>query len=218
MVEPGIQQDPELGLETALLALDRVGAIDLLQSELASEGTAIAVIERLVVPTLVHMGDRWERGELALAQIYMGGRICEELLDILLPAGSPERRDLPRMAIAVLEDFHILGKRIVYSALRASGYELIDYGSGLAPADLARRAVRDGVEILLISTLMLHSALRVKQVRTELEGLGASLRIVVGGAPFLFDPNLWKEVGADAMGGNAAEAIRIVGQMVKEPM
>ena len=218
MVEPGIQQDPELGLETALLALDRVGAIDLLQSELASEGTAIAVIERLVVPTLVHMGDRWERGELALAQIYMGGRICEELLDILLPAGSPERRDLPRMAIAVLEDFHILGKRIVYSALRASGYELIDYGSGLAPADLARRAVRDGVEILLISTLMLHSALRVKQVRTELEGLGASLRIVVGGAPFLFDPNLWKEVGADTMGGNAAEAIRIVGQMVKEPM
>ena len=218
MVEPGIQQDPELGLETALLALDRVGAIDLLQSELASEGTAIAVIERLVVPTLVHMGDRWERGELALAQIYMGGRICEELLDILLPAGSPERRDLPRMAIAVLEDFHILGKRIVYSALRASGYELIDYGSGLAPADLARRAVRDGVEILLISTLMLHSALRVKQVRKELEGLGASLRIVVGGAPFLFDPNLWKEVGADAMGGNAAEAIRIVGQMVKEPM
>jgi len=34
--------------------------------------------------------------------------------------------------------------------------------------------------------------------------------LIVGGAPFRFDANLWKEVGADAMGKNASEAINII--------
>jgi methanogenic corrinoid protein MtbC1 len=34
--------------------------------------------------------------------------------------------------------------------------------------------------------------------------------VVVGGAPFLFDPLLWREVGADAMGRSASEAPGII--------
>jgi len=44
------------------------------------------------------------------------------------PAADPERTGLPPMAIAVLEDYHFLGQRLVYSALRASGYSLANYG------------------------------------------------------------------------------------------
>jgi methanogenic corrinoid protein MtbC1 len=39
---------------------------------------------------------------------------------------------------------------------------------------------------------------------------------VVGGAPFLLDDELWKEVGADAMGRSASEAIEIVEAMTNE--
>jgi methanogenic corrinoid protein MtbC1 len=38
----------------------------------------------------------------------------------------------------------------------------------------------------------------------------------VGGAPFLFDNQLWQEVGADAMGNSAAEAVTIVERLMGE--
>ena len=109
------------------------------------------------------------------------------------------------MAIAVLEDYHLLGKRIVYSTLRASGFELLDYGR-MDLEELANQAQEDSVEILLISTLMLCSALRVKDLRGRLPGM----KIVVGGAPFRFDDQLWKEVGADATSATASGAVSII--------
>ena len=45
---------------------------------------------------------------------------------------------------------------------------------------------------------------------------GVVVRVIVGGAPFLFDDKLWREVGADAMGRNAAEAVALVGGWMQE--
>ena len=42
------------------------------------------------------------------------------------------------------------------------------------------------------------------------------MRVIVGGAPFLFDDKLWREVGADAMGRNAAEAVTLVSDWMRE--
>ncbi len=67
------------------------------------------------------------------------------------------------MAIAVLDDYQPLGKRMVYSVLRASGYELKDYGTVDGDV-LVSRVVRDDIVVSLISALMLPSALYIKRV------------------------------------------------------
>jgi trimethylamine corrinoid protein len=198
-------------LEQALLDVDRVRAR---RAIACFDGASrLEMIERLVVPALERIGEGWEAGTVSLSQVYMSGRICENLIDSLIsPAES--RRSSPRLAIAVLGDEHQLGKRIVCSVLRASGYEVADYGAGLISADLARRALADGVRILLISTLMLRSALRVREVVDALRG--KRVRIVVGGAPFRLDEDLWREVGADACGHDAASVIAIVKRLSAE--
>lgn len=205
----------ELALEfgQALLSLDRLAARSLI-TELADAWPPAQVVEKLVVPALERIGVGWERGHIALSQVYMSGRICEEMVDIILPPGSPSRKNGPKMAIAVLEDYHLLGKRLVYSMLRASGFDLLDYGR-VSVDDAVRRVKDDNVQVLLISTLMLPSALRVKDVRTELNESGADVKIVVGGAPFRFDDQLWKDVGADAMGRTASEAVEIITQIIR---
>ena len=203
--------------EEALLAMDRVRARALLRTK-RLEAAGVSFLESLVSPSLEQIGARWETGEISLAQVYMAGRIAEELIDECLPPMSPQRTDQPKMAIAVLEDYHALGKRIVLSALRASGYELADFGHGLTASDLARRVKVEGVRILLISVLMLPSALRVADLR-KLLGVACDGRppwLIVGGAPFLFDSRLWRDVGADAMGRNAAEAVSLVKKAVEE--
>jgi methanogenic corrinoid protein MtbC1 len=198
-------------LERAFLLLDRGEAEKILHLALR-EGSPIEVAGELVSMTLNRIGEAWEQGKLALSQVYMSGVICEELIDAILPPQSSNRISQPKMAIAVFEDHHMLGKRIVCSSLRASGFELMDLGGGLQIGQLAEIVRQEKIQILLLSVLMLPSALHIKDLRHALRD--TPVKIVVGGAPFRFDEMLWKEVGADACGRNAAEAIQIISQIM----
>ena len=63
---------------------------------------------------------------------------------------------------------------------------------------------------------MLPSALRASEAISKLRSVSPKIRVIVGGAPFLFDEQLWREVGADAMGHNAGEAVALLGAMMQE--
>jgi methanogenic corrinoid protein MtbC1 len=76
--------------------------------------------------------------------------------------------------------------------------------------EAVRRAGEDHLRILLISTLMLPSALHVRDLVARLKSASPDVKVVVGGAPFLFDPELWREVRADAMGRSASDASAII--------
>jgi methanogenic corrinoid protein MtbC1 len=192
----------------ALESLDRIRADQVFRQALV-DLTPIEAVERVVVPALVGIGDAWQEGTVALSQVYMSGRFCEELVERVLPPSDPERKHQPRSAIVVLSDYHLLGHRIVYSVMRASGFELFDYGR-MDVDQLVERVLADRLRVLLISVLMLPSALKVREVTDRLKASGAGIKVAVGGAPFLFDDQLWREVGADAMGRSAADAVAIV--------
>ena len=198
----------------ALESLDRPRIEALFQRALASQ-TPMQVLETLVAPALEQMGEAWNAGRISLSQIYMASRICEEMVERILPAMAPERKGQPRHAIVVLSDYHMLGRRIVLAVMRASGFDIMDYGR-MDVDELVQRVLDDDVRILLISVLMLPAALKVKAVRARLDASGRKVRIAVGGAPFLFDAELWREVGADAMGRNAADAVSIVQRWMEE--
>jgi methanogenic corrinoid protein MtbC1 len=176
---------------------------------------AFSVVEQLIVPALEQIGARWEHGTLSLAQVYMSGHICEEIVDTILPPEQHQRISHPPIAIAVLDDYHLLGKRMVYSSLRASGYEIRDFGR-VDVDTLVAHVLRERIAVLLISVLMLPSALRIKDLQQHLERAGHRPKIIVGGAPFRFDASLWQEIGADAMGKTAIDAVAHVGRLLGE--
>lgn len=192
----------------ALESLDHVRA-EAVFAEAARGRTPMAAVDAVVVPALEQIGQAWEAGDLALSQVYMSGRVCEDIVERGLPAPDPGELPPPRVAIVVLSDWHMLGKRIVWSVLRASGVELLDYGR-MDVEPLVARVLQDGVDILLVSVLLLPSALKVRELTDRLREAGAPVHVVVGGAPFRFDENLWREVGADAMGRSASDAVAIV--------
>lgn len=201
-------------LREALESLDRP-RIEALFQQAMRRYSPMEVAEGVIVPALEKLGEAWDAGTVALSQIYMSSRICEEMIERVLPPMAPERKGQPRQAIVVLSDYHMLGKRIVLSVMRASGFDILDYGR-LDVGELVERVVADNVKILLVSVLMLPAALKVKALRSALDARGARVRIAVGGAPFLFDSELWCEVGADAMGRTAADAVSIVRRWMEE--
>lgn len=149
---------------TALLAVDRIAAREIfLRAARSCPNTEIG--ERLLCPALEQIGLAWERGQASLMQVYASASICEQLVDEILPPSALQGPGKPQIAVAVLEDYHLLGKRMVASVLRLRGLELLDYGR-MDVDSLVNLVKRDGIGILLISTLMLRAALRVKTLRS----------------------------------------------------
>lgn len=203
---------PVKDFETALLQIDRIKAADIFDNIYKEKGNFLA-LEQLTMQTLERIGDDWEQGKLSLSQVYMSGVICEELIKEYITESDASYKSNPKIAIAVLQDHHALGKRIIYSVLRAGGYDLLDFGQGLSVEEIVEKTLKTKIEILLISTLMLPSALEVKRVVESLREKGSSVKVVVGGAPFRLDPVLWKKVHADADGKNGTGIKQIIENM-----
>jgi methanogenic corrinoid protein MtbC1 len=145
----------------------------------------------------------------------MSAKICEELIGHIQKPQMQLRNNSVKLAIVVLDDFHLLGKQIIYAVLKGVGYQIIDYGR-MDVDELIKHVIEDNIEVLLISTLMLRSALRVKLVHEQLKWHQLKTRIIVGGAPFRFDTELWQEVGADATAADTRDLLPILDTMTKE--
>ncbi len=207
-------KDTTQQFEKALLNLDRIEAQRLLTIE-EDKLSPLEIVSKVVIPALERIGNSWQQGSLALSQIYMSGRICEQLIDELLPETLNLRKTQPKMAIAVLNDYHFLGKRIIHSSIRSAGFDIKDYGRKNVE-ELVSSICNDSMELVFISTLMYPSALSIKQVVEKLKLKAPDVKIIVGGAPFIMDDKLWQEVGADAMGSDSGEAIMYINKMMEE--
>lgn len=197
----------------ALLQVDSLAAARIGDDAIAALGLDVFA-DRILVPTLDEMGARWETGQASLAEVYIAGRIANAVLAKHAVPRDMSARDAP-VAVASLDDYHVLGKNLVLAALRAAGLPVCDLGTQDARS-LADMARDEGFGLVLVSTLMLRSALHVQDLVRFLKLDGTPTRVIVGGAPFRIDPELWSHVGADGMGTNAAAAVAITRSWLEE--
>lgn len=195
--------------QRALTTGDREAVVRLV-AELVPHETRENIIDLALVPALERVGHLWEEGRISLVELYGAGRAAEVATELLEPLPRVRPAGEARVAIAVLEDQHVLGKRLVAAHLRAGGVDLLDLGVGLTAPVLVAQALEARVDVLLVSTLMLRGALKVHDVVRRLRDAGSAMRVVVGGAPFRLDPELYLEVGADACGRSAGDALALV--------
>ena len=166
-------------------------------------------IDRLIAPVLDTIGMKWERGEVSLSQVYLGTKLADELVEEIIGVSDVVRRKEPVIAVSVLEDHHLLGLKVVKMSLQSAGYEVLDYGR-TSVEELVNAVERDHVRYLLLSTLMLRSALLIKDLRVMLDANGLDVVIIVGGAPFRFDAQLCRKVGADLTTASPIEALDFI--------
>lgn len=191
----------------ALLNNDRIEILDIYRK---IKSHPIDFIEDIMIQVAEEIGECWDKGEVSLSQLYMSGRICEDLVNSIFPEGHLLHRGAINTAIVNFYDHHPLGKKIVCSTFKVNGISLLDYGQGIDQGTLIEKIKRDRPKFLIISVLMLPSALKIKKLKERLEKEGIDIKILVGGAPFRFDKDLWKQVGADAMGITPMDTLNII--------
>jgi methanogenic corrinoid protein MtbC1 len=98
-------------------------------------------------------------------------------------------------------------------------YNVHDLGINVTPEKFVNEALNVKAEIIGVSSMMVHTtlgeegALGVRKILKE-RGLESRIKLIVGGAPYRFDPELYKKVNADGWSDNAIEVVSLVDTLI----
>ena len=189
--------EPVDELRTALEAFDDVAAhsaIDRLIASLSLE----AFLRNVVLPLLREIGDRWERGELTVAQEHFASNLVRGRLmalgrgwgrgtgrHALLAAPSGEQHDLGLVVLALL--LRDRGWRVTFLGQDTPIETIVDTSRRVAPEVIVLAVLRDPeLEVALVRELS-------RRVRVVISGSGAA-------------PKLAKTLGVEHFDGGPIEA------------
>ena len=151
----------------------------LMRAALSTE--PVEFLHEVVAPTLVEVGDRWERGELRIAHEHACSTVMRGLLFSLMrlyPASQANRRAV--VATPASED-HELGAQMVAMLAAMYGWSVLYLGPSL-PADEIAFAVTDtDAELLMMSITNLEPDEAAAEVAAIEQQLPKRVRLLVGG-------------------------------------
>lgn len=157
------------------------------------------------------IGERYERREYFLTELIMAGEAMKAGLEPLLPyIETTTAKSKGVVVIGTVEgDIHDIGKNIVVAFLTSAGFEVHDLGVDVPAKKFVEGAVETKAHIVGISTLYTPFMPNMKAVIEALKkaGIRDRVKVIVGGAPV--DESYAREIGADAYGRDAIEAVKI---------
>lgn len=206
---------------TALFDTDKSRALAVIDSALAEGIPPETIIFRMVIPGIERMiGGMLADEMVTLSQHFLASQIAEEVTARLIPlfTAAPEAQGTIILGTSY-GDFHGLGKKIVGGCLKARFFTVHDIGINVSPERFIQEAVSRDADVIGVSSMMVHTAtgeMGPRAVRRLLreKGLEERIRLIVGGAPYRFHPELYREVGADAWEETAADAPDVIKQLV----
>lgn len=158
-----------------------------LQEALSRYPNAVSIIEGPLMAGMNHVGDLFGAGKMFLPQVVKTARTMKKAVAILQPyieAGKQEgARSAGKILVATVKgDVHDIGKNIVSVVMACNGYEVIDLGVMVPAEQIVETAVREKVDIVGLSGLIMPSLEEMVHVVSEMERAGLDIPVLIGGA------------------------------------
>jgi len=207
----------------AVYDTDRSRALQAVSDAIAQGVSPEDIVFKVVIPGLDLMVKALNEGfDTNLAQHFMTSQIAAEVTEKMLAQFKAQPEVVGRVVIGTAAgDLHTLGKRIVIGCLKAQMIEVSDLGVNVPAEKFVDQAVSWNAQVIAVSAMMVHTArgengaLKVRKLLKE-RGLEDRIKLVVGGAPFRYDPELYKMVQADAWAENGVTAAKVILDCIRE--
>ncbi len=166
---------------------------------------------RVLQPSLREIGRLWQENEMTVADEHLATAITQMVMArTVVEAGDsplPPTRSL--IAACAETERHDMGLRMVCDLLEREGWNAAFLGATVPPDSLARLVVeRHPDAVVLSATIAPHLPQLRAMIQSVREAAGdAAPFIMVGGRPFLDDPELAQRLGADATAHDAQLAV-----------
>jgi 5-methyltetrahydrofolate--homocysteine methyltransferase len=147
----------------------------------------LEVIEGPLMDGMNVVGDLFGSGRMFLPQVVKSARVMKKAVAHLVPYLEAEREGTGKrsgtiVTATVKGDVHDIGKNIVGVVLGCNDYEVIDLGVMVPAARILEAAEEHDADLIGLSGLITPSLDEMVHVASEMERLGMTTPLLIGGA------------------------------------
>jgi 5-methyltetrahydrofolate--homocysteine methyltransferase len=197
----------------AVIAGDHNGVGALTRKAIDSGVEPKLILDDGLIAGMNVIGERFRVHEIFLPDVLMAAKAMYAGMDLLKPLlveeGIPSNGKV--VIGSVRGDLHDIGKNLVGIMLKGAGFDVIDLGHDVSPEKMVQTADAEGASVIGMSALLTTTMPAMGEV-VEL-ARAKPIRTIVGGAPV--SQAFAKEIGADAYGFDAANAVVVVKELVE---
>jgi len=162
------------------------------------------------------VGVKFKNCELFVPEVLMAARAMKAGLEVIRPLF--EKSGVKPMGTAVIGtvqgDLHDIGKNLVTMMMEGNGFEVVDLGADVPPAQFVEKVKAKDAKLCMMSALLTTTMPAMKTTIEGLKkaGLGGKVKTMVGGAPVT--QKFADEIGADGYGSNASAAVEVAKKLI----
>jgi methanogenic corrinoid protein MtbC1 len=201
-----------------LTNLFRMGLTDSVSKWFNDNANTQSEKSRVLEKVLFNLGVLWQRGDIPLTALYVSSKIAEHLVAKQFDSGSPLSEEKRKVIIlgTMKDDYHTLGKLIVKRFL-SPFFDVHDIGVNVDAKLFVKTAKEKDADIIAVSALMMNSVYQIPNLRALIDATEWKKKplLLVGGAPFSVNPNLYTEIGADAFVDSAVYAVQKINELLE---
>ena len=154
-------------------------------------GRPLHVIEGPLMDGMNVVGDLFGEGKMFLPQVVKSARVMKQAVAYLTPFMEKEKEEqgleqgkaAGKVLMATVKgDVHDIGKNIVGVVLQCNNYEVIDLGVMVPTDKIVSEAIKHDVDVIGLSGLITPSLEEMQHVAAEMQRLGLTKPLLIGGA------------------------------------
>ena len=171
----------------------------------------------VLAPTQIRLGELWHEGTINVAQEHLATSITIDVMDSLRQGMNTQTGLGMRAAVTPVEgDPHWLGARVIADFLAMDGWEVDFLWTGTPAKDLAEYVRQRNVDLVALSVTQTEFLPNARAAAAAIrERNGPAAKILLGGRALDGTDKDVRSLGADAVTGNALQALtearRLVG-------
>jgi 5-methyltetrahydrofolate--homocysteine methyltransferase len=173
--------------------------------------SAADVLHKACIPAMTEVGRLFEAGEKFVPEMLIAARAMQAALEILRPQlVEADVKAVGKVVIGtVAGDLHDIGKNLVAMMLEGAGFEIIDLGTDVKPAEFVSAVQEHGPDLVGMSALLTTTMASISKTIAALTeaGLRDKVKVIIGGAPVT--QAFADQVGADGYAEGAGGASRM---------
>ncbi len=201
----------------AVLKGNQKGITALVQEEIDRGTPPKKILDDMLIEGITEVGRLFDRQIYFLPQLISSANAMKEAISYLEPLLKEDDsgEDRTVIVIATVEgDVHDIGKNLVALMLRNYGYNVIDLGKDVPAETIIREAKKHRAKVIALSALMTTTMVRMKDTIHLRDEEALDIKVIIGGAATT--PGYAEEIHADGYSRDAAEAVTLVQNLLKE--
>ena len=196
--------------QAAIIKGDKDGIVELVEVELNGGMSAMDIVNDLLIPGILTVGEKYEKKEYFLPQLLQSAETMQVAFKRLKPLLEADENavDKPVVVMATVEgDIHDIGKNIVCLMLKNYGFDVVDLGKDVKAEVIVESAAENNAALIGLSALMTTTMVRMEDTVKLVRERGLDTKVIIGGA--VVTEKFCTAIGADGWSTDAVKAVKL---------